>query len=331
VDACSIPVAGWGDEMEVMEAVRDLVVLLMSGSPEWGRTAEERLRAELAGEVTVVRHGSLADARETLLEGGFDCVLLDLPLPDGVGLETVRTVRTRAPQAPIVVMSLQASEAIALQAVREGAQEYLVKGHANRCRLARAVRCAIERRRAELELAGRATHDELTGLPNRTLFLDRLALTLGRLERRSREAAVLFLNLDGFKSVNERLGHRAGDLLLVAAAERLRSLVRPGDTVARFGGDEFVLLCDDVESPADAIGVAERLSASLSEPFALEGVDVVVGASVGIALAADGSQAAGALVRDADRAMHVAKRSGADWELYRPPRLRVASGPVPAA
>jgi diguanylate cyclase (GGDEF)-like protein len=313
-----------------VEFDRNVNILLIEDSPEWALIAEQRLLRELNGCGTVVHHGSLEEAKGTLLEGGFDCVLLDLMLPDSAGLETVRGVRTRAPQAPIVVLSGEDDESIALRAVHLGAQDYLVKGRADGYQLCRAVRYAIERKRAELELAHRATHDELTGLPNRTLFLDRLGLTLGRLERRSRAAAVLFLDLDRFKEVNDRFGHDAGDQLLVAVADRLRFLVRPGDTVARFGGDEFMLLCDDISNEEDATAVADRIGAELELPYEVGEVDVTVGASIGIAMADDRSRAPEVLVRDADRGMYAAKRRGARWELAGAAEP-VASEPVAAA
>jgi diguanylate cyclase (GGDEF)-like protein len=300
-----------------VEFDRDVTVLLIEDSAEWALIAEQRLLRELNGDPKVVHHASLEEAKGTLLEGGFDCVLLDLMLPDSAGLETVRGVRTRAPQAPIVVLSGEEDESIALRAVHRGAQDYQVKGRADGYQLSRAVRYAIERKRAELEMAHRATHDELTELPNRTLFLDRLELTLGRLERRSRAAAVLFLDLDRFKDVNDRFGHDAGDQLLLSVADRLRYLVRPGDTVARFGGDEFMLLCDDISSEEDAIAVADRLGAELELPFEIGEVEVTVGASIGIAMADDRSRSPEALVREADRGMYAAKRRGARWQLAR--------------
>ncbi len=309
------PTKWGGDDKVRVEFDRDVTVLLIEDSPEWALIAEQRLLRELNGCAKVLHHDSLEGAKGTLLEGGFDCVLLDLMLPDSAGLETVRGVRTRAPQAPIVVLSGEDDESIALRAMHLGAQDYLVKGRADGYQMCRAVRYAVERKRAELELAHRATHDDLTGLPNRTLFLDRLGLTLGRLERRSRAAAVLFLDLDRFKTVNDRFGHEAGDQLLVAVADRLRLLVRPGDTVARFGGDEFMLLCDDIEAESDAIAVADRLGAELELPFEIGDMSVTVGASIGIAMADSRSRSPETLVRDADRGMYAAKRRGARWEV----------------
>jgi diguanylate cyclase (GGDEF)-like protein len=188
----------------------------------------------------------------------------------------------------------------------------------------------MERKRADLAQALRMTHDELTGLPNRTLFLDRLQLALGRLERRSRSAAVMFVDLDGFRTVNETLGREAGDRVVLAAADRLRKLMRPGDTVARFGADEFMLLCDDIASPEDEMGVAKRLRAGLSDAFAIGGEPVWLGACIGVVLATDRARPAEALVRDAERGMRDAKRRGVGVELYSPRPLQ-AAGPLPAA
>jgi diguanylate cyclase (GGDEF)-like protein len=279
LDACPIPRTGESDDKLRVDLHRDVTVLLI---------AEQR-PTELGDQVEVVHHASLEEARGALLEGGFDCVVL----PEDAGPEALSAVRTRAPQAPIVV-----------------------NGRRDRGCLVHAIRDAIDCKRAELKLARRTTHDELTGLPNRTLFLDRLSLTLGRLERRSRTASVLFLSLARFETVNDRHGREVGDQLLVAVAERLEWLLRPGDTVARFGGAEFLLLCDDIASEEDAIALADRIGAELALPFEVAShTEVTVGASIGVAIAEDRSRSPEQLVRAADRAMLEAKRRGARWEL----------------
>jgi diguanylate cyclase (GGDEF)-like protein/PAS domain S-box-containing protein len=182
------------------------------------------------------------------------------------------------------------------------------------------VATAIERRQAEEDIRLQSLHDVLTKLPNRTLFLDRLEQALARAERAAprRTVAVLFLDLDRFKVVNDGLGHVAGDELLVEVAARLRSIVRPSDTVARFGGDEFVVLLDDVESDQHAVEVAGRIGDTFGTPFALTGREVMVSASIGIALTTGRpGEGAETLVRDADAAMYRAKERGkARFEIF---------------
>ncbi|MCZ7526242.1 MAG: EAL domain-containing protein [Acidimicrobiia bacterium] len=175
-----------------------------------------------------------------------------------------------------------------------------------------------ERKEFEAQLAHQALHDPLTGLPNRALLLDRLARALARSERREGRVCALFLDLDNFKVINDGLGHEAGDAILVAVAGRLRTLVRPGDTVARFGGDEFVVLCEDIADGPEAVTVAERVARALSAPFDLGGgSETVLTVSIGIALAEGPGDQPETLLRDADAAMYRAKERGrARHELF---------------
>ena len=154
-----------------------------------------------------------------------------------------------------------------------------------------------------------STHDALTGLPNWALLLDRLEHSLARLQRHPARVGILFIDLDRFKTVNETLGHEAGDRLLVAVAERLLSSVRPEDTVARFGGDEFVLLCEDLASPTAAVEVARRIVTAFAVPVRLGWEDVGISASIGVASTADADRDVDSLLRDADAAMYHAKRA----------------------
>ena len=176
---------------------------------------------------------------------------------------------------------------------------------------------AIERRHTEEEMRRQALHDPLTGLPNRTLFMDRLSLALNHGARRKTSVAVLFLDLDRFKLVNDSLGHGAGDELLSIVAKRLTDVLRPGDTVARFGGDEFCVICDDLTGPAMAIGVAQRMTAAFAQPFELGKSEAFVSASVGIAIGEDRTRTAEDLVGEADAAMYRAKENGrGGFELF---------------
>jgi diguanylate cyclase (GGDEF)-like protein/PAS domain S-box-containing protein len=174
-----------------------------------------------------------------------------------------------------------------------------------------------EQRETAERLAHQALHDPLTGLPNRVLFLDRLEHALERTERTGLQVAVLFLDLDRFKVVNDSLGHGAGDQLLMEVAQRLRTVVRPLDTVARFGGDEFTVLLEDVPDEGQATTIAERIGASISEPFDLSDSEVFVNTSIGIALGHGLAQSPEGLVRDADAAMYRAKERGrARYEVF---------------
>jgi diguanylate cyclase (GGDEF)-like protein len=169
------------------------------------------------------------------------------------------------------------------------------------------------------QLTRQAFQDALTGLPNRALFMDRLAHALARTERRAQHVAVLFLDLDRFKVVNDSLGHAMGDQVLIESSGRLRDCVRPEDTVARLGGDEFAILLEDLDGPEAAISVAQRVTESLEKPFPLEGREVFVTMSVGVALNTRRPITPEELLRDADLAMYRAKGKGKNrYEVFDP-------------
>ena len=167
-----------------------------------------------------------------------------------------------------------------------------------------------ERRELEEQLVREALHDQLTGLPNRALFVDRLTQAIDGLPRKEGAIGVLFVDVDRFKVINDSLGHDAGDAVLLELSQRLSETVRPGDTVARFGGDEFVILCEGISHPAEAILIATRLQAEVNRPMQIEASELVVTISLGIALTSSTETLPSELLRDADAAMYRAKQDG---------------------
>src|SRR5919202_1103399 len=211
----------------------------------------------------VIHVETIADALGALRERTPGCVLLDLTLPDAEGMDGLLRLRAETAETAVVVLTATDDEGLALAAMQEGAEDYLLKGSVDADLLVRSIRHAAERKHAETRRARHALHDGLTGVPNRELFLDRLSHALARAQRSHVPPAVFFIDLDGFKAINDRLGHAAGDAVLRAAAARLQKAVRPGDTVARFGGDEFTVLCEELNGPQDAVRVARRIADAL--------------------------------------------------------------------
>jgi diguanylate cyclase (GGDEF)-like protein/PAS domain S-box-containing protein len=176
-----------------------------------------------------------------------------------------------------------------------------------------------ERKALVEQLSYQAFHDPLTGLPNRALFMDRLEHALTRANRRGNKVAVLFTDLDNFKLINDSLGHKAGDQLLVAVAERVKTCLRPEDTAARLGGDEFTILVEDIGGVGEGVQIAKRIAEILRPPFALEEQEVFATVSTGIALNSSAQEQAADLLRHADLAMYRAKRRGrARYEVFEP-------------
>jgi diguanylate cyclase (GGDEF)-like protein len=176
--------------------------------------------------------------------------------------------------------------------------------------MAGSISSITKRKETEQQLIHRALHDSLTGLPNRVLFIDRLQQALRRYKRDQRlRFAVLYFDLDRFKFVNDSLGHAAGDSLLVSVARRLFSVIRPGDTVARMGGDEFAILVSDIADESDTAQVAERIHTLFQHEFSVAGRGMYTSASIGVAIVADQYEEPDEILRDADLAMYRAKRS----------------------
>jgi diguanylate cyclase (GGDEF)-like protein len=267
----------------------------------------------------VVRATSLADACRLVRELEPICTLVDLNLPDASALLAPEKLRAVAPEQPIVVVTGDDDAQLGIEAVRRGAQDYLVKGRLNRETLNRVIRYAIERRRLDTELTHQALHCPLTGVANRTLFLNRLELALARLQRNQSPLAVAFIDLDDFHGINQTYGHvPVGDEVLISIGRRLTASVRRIDTVARYGGDEFVVLREQMKDDSEGEQLAKHLSGLFRYPFTCAGVTVPVTASIGVAVAAEPGISCESVLQQADATMFEAKRTrGSTWKVFR--------------
>ena len=240
-------------------------------------------------------------------------ILLDIELPGMDGFETAAAIRRRQKTryVPIIFVTGHDAPELSLEAYSAGAVDYIVKPFDETVlRSKLTVFLDLHRlRKHTVALTHHSLHDGLTGLPNRELFDDRLEQALARARRRTVPLAVLFVDLDGFKQINDTHGHTAGDEVLLEAGKRLRALVRTGDTVARYGGDEFTILAEDVGDAETARQLGERVMEELAQPY-LGGLEVA--ASVGVAFTANPAAATpDGLIRRADHAMYRSKRPGA--------------------
>jgi len=291
-------------------------VLLIEDNP-----GDERLIREMIGEdphATFSVHCAdrLAKGLEHLTAGETALVILDLSLPDSFGLDTFTKVYAHSPAVPIIVLTGNDDDSLALSAVKGGAQDYLVKSRLDRELLLRSMHYSIERKRYQVQLERQANYDALTGLPNRNLLHDRLRQAVHS-QRTPRNIAVVFMDLDHFKFVNDSLGHSVGDKLLKAMGERLRSVLREGDTVGRVGGDEFVLILNDQSNEEVIFRAMQRISAKVAEPLTLDGKELYVSASAGISLYPQDGRDVDTLLKNADAAMYRAKEHGrSNFQFY---------------
>jgi two-component system cell cycle response regulator len=287
-------------------------VLVVEDNPGDARLVHEMLREDGAADFALTHVASVREALEALTAEVqvIDAVLLDLTLPDESGLDTLRRVVAAGSRAVIVVMTGIGDEQLGLLAMQAGAQDYLVKGQVDGRMLRRAVRYAIERQDVRLRLEDLSLKDDLTGLHNRRAFLDLAGQQLRLARRNHTPGALLFLDMDQLKFVNDMFGHSEGNRALVEAANILRDSFRQSDIVSRLGGDEFAAFA--ITSPEwDVQSIRQRITAALQRVNAKPDRDYLLGFSMGI-LSCDPSESASVedLLERADALMYEDKRRG---------------------
>ncbi|MES2822450.1 MAG: EAL domain-containing protein [Pseudomonadota bacterium] len=256
----------------------------------------------------VIWCNQLDAALPQILSNEFDVALLDFFWGDLSARDLLNAAKVQANITPIVVMTDEMEIEVDRDIIRAGASDYLIKGQIGHQLLERTLRYAIERKQTEQHLARLAHYDQLTDIPNRILFRDRLEHVLNLANRDKTSFALMFIDLNGFKLVNDNFGHDVGDVIIRICAERLNACLRRSDSVARIGGDEFTLLLTHIENSTDVAHIAEKIIEIISEPATINGYEVAVGCSIGIAIYPQAGHDAEGLLKNADMAMYKAKQ-----------------------
>ena len=298
----------WGGVRLAADSARISPVLLVE--PDDRAAAKIATSLQMIMDDALDRVATLAEAQAALAAGRYEVALVEPALPDVQATDTVARLRSVSPEVAIVVAS-EVADDVAVQVLSQGAQEVLSKRGLKPEVLHQALLRAVLRGRASQELSYRATHDQLTGLFNAASLRTWLSAAVSRKGPDARLCALLYIDLDEFKPVNDRFGHEAGDEVLRIVANRIQSTMRSGDQAARMGGDEFALVLRGLENAEYARGAAQRVLRALSDPIQLGvGPAVRVSASVGIAVGPREGESSATLLRRADQAMFAAKAHG---------------------
>jgi diguanylate cyclase (GGDEF)-like protein len=305
-------------EIPIEEARRESISLLLvvEDDPTANRLVEVLARPD-GVRYAITRVLRVEDALRLLAATPFDAMLLDLSVHEGPGLDSLMRASAATRSIPVVVLTYQRDEATVLKAARAGAQDCLSRGEVTPELISRTILHAIERHKILQQLTEAkqrqrflATHDTLTELPNRYSFMQQLGPMLHAAKRRGTKLAVMFFDLDGFKAINDNLGHGVGDELLTDVARRLRKAIRKCDLIARIGGDEFLAAIQDVEEDESPRKVAEAIRREIERPYHLDGHECWISASIGISLFPRHGEQPEQLIQSADTAMYQAKNSG---------------------
>jgi diguanylate cyclase (GGDEF)-like protein len=305
----------------VRDSDKALKILFIEDDIDLARLVRSRLNQCLEDANAVTHVGDVRTALTLLRTGDFSVVLTDLHLPDSQGIDTVKRLLVVCRYIPVVVLSSVDDDQAILDTVESGAQEYIHKSQLDGKVILRTIRQAIRRKQAELSLRRLAHYDALTGLANRSQFRRRLEHALARTQRRGTSAALMMIDLDRFKTINDSLGHQAGDRMLVMVAKRLRACLRDTDKVARLGGDEFTVTLEDLQTPNEAAEIAQKILEAISKPFAVGRHQLYVTPSIGITLFPHDGADADRLTRNADTAMYKVKAAGRNGYMFFAPSM----------
>ena len=259
----------------------------------------------------IVSADTLTKAISLLSQQTFDVILTDLMLPDSRGTITVRRIHKAAPpEVPIIVLSGYLNKEVSQKTIQEGAQDCLIKGHIDFEIVTRAIFYAIERKKADEQLKKMAYFDQVTGLANYACLIMQLNSMLKRAQRYKETLSILFIDIDYFKSINDTFGHDVGNKVLKAVAQRFKECVRETDLIARIGGDEFVIVLNDISSRESIVSITTKLMKLLNTPYVINKQELLIEVSIGISQFPQQGDEGLILLKKADQAMYRVKKEG---------------------
>lgn len=292
-------------------------LLLVEDDQQEALVITNMLKEGLQNQFVLEQRRSISEALTLVQQQSFQAMILDSHLPEGQSFASIPQFIQYCPEAPILILSGVEDEEQAIHAVKSGAQDYLIKGQTSSPTLCRAIRYAMERHRATQRITQLAHYDHLTGLANRGLFYERLNCAVARCHRNDMAMALMFLDLDHFKEINDTLGHECGDSLLKTVATRIKKCIREIDTGVRLGGDEFAILLEQIISVEDVGAIAERILQLLAQPIIVQHHQLQITASLGITIYPWDSANPQELLSHADAAMYRAKAQGGNsYQFY---------------
>ena len=299
--------------LDPIEPPNTLDILYVEDDEEDARILCRNFENEKTSSYQITHSATFTDALMKLKEKKFGAILLDLNLPDGRGLNGIEDIKDIYPDLPVVIITGYDDESMAIEALQKGAQEYIVKAHINNNIIKRVLQSSILRKRVEQTLKHKAYTDPLTGLANRISFEQTASKMIERATRWNEKEAMLFIDLNKFKEINDTYGHEAGNAVLIETGNRLKQTLRKSDMIARYAGDEFICYLDSKrDTPIDeetCRSVAQKIVNAVEQPIEFEGRQLKISLSIGIAIFPDAGKSFNELLKKADIAMYQAKKN----------------------